>query len=157
MALLAFLWMPLSLYAKNQCGVGATVTQRNNSLLSQTVVSFTDNTFRFTNLGAITSGTSGCSNSGIVQSEQQKIYISHTYANLEEEVAKGEGPFLDSLLQLMGCSPQAKPDFVELSQQKYDEIFVEQANAEQQAEIFFQGMKALMQEPRLVNQCQPVS
>ena len=156
-ALLACLWMPFSLHAKNVCGVGATVTQRNNTLLSQSVATTTDGTFQVTNLTAITMGTSGCSNTGFVQSEQQKMYISHTYANLEEEVAKGGGPFLDSLLQLLGCSPQAKADFVQLSQQKYDEIFVEQDNPAHQTEIFFQGVQALMQEPRLVHQCQPVS
>ncbi|MBF0279931.1 MAG: DUF3015 family protein [SAR324 cluster bacterium] len=155
--LLILFVIPLSSHAKNSCGLGPTILGGNNSLVSQTVATITDGSFAITNLFAISTGTMGCSSSGIVKVEQQKMYISHTYANLEEEVAKGEGPYLDSLIQLMGCSVDAKQDFIQLSQQNYEQIFVPQDDREQQTEIFLQGITSIMNHPRLQNQCQHLS
>ena len=154
---LVLILIPGSLYAKNSCGLGPMIVQGNNALLSQTVATITDGTSALTNLGAITTGTSGCSNSGVVSIKRQKMYIRHTYSNLEEEIAKGQGPYLDSLLVVMGCSVKAKADFVQLSQQIYEKIFVEQGNQEQRTEIFWQGVSELLSHPRLQDQCQSVS
>ncbi|MBF0286660.1 MAG: DUF3015 family protein [SAR324 cluster bacterium] len=155
--LLVFILVPMSASAKNSCGLGPTVLQGSNGLLSQTVATITDSSFGITNLFAISTGTLGCSNSGIVKVEQQKMFISQTYTNLEEEIAKGDGAYLNSLIEVMGCSVDAKPEFVQLSQQKYEQIFVEQGNREQRIETFLQTITNILDHPSLQNQCQRVS
>ncbi len=145
-------------WAVNKCGVGPTVVGGSNTLLAQMGATFTDGFSSTTNLSAITSGTSGCSNDGFVQSEQQKLYVAHNYENLEEALAQGEGPYLDSLLAVLGCSKQAKAPFVALTKEHYDQLFRKADELEQRTDDFLQTLDAtVLTHPSLHHQCQPIS
>ena len=99
------------------CAVGGFVTGKSKGALEQVLAFTTNGTFWITYFGAITSGTSGCSSSGIVKEEyEQEIYVAATFDGLTEDMARGEGGYLRSFATLMGCSDELYPAFAEWSQ-----------------------------------------
>jgi hypothetical protein len=68
----------------------------------------------------ISSGTSGCTNNGmIVKEEQATVFASLTFDNLSQELAQGHGEHLVSLATLMGIPPDRQPEFFSLAQDHY--------------------------------------
>lgn len=113
----------LTFAAATDCGLGTTITRGDKSIASQTVAYTTNDTFHIT---TVASQTSGCDYSGIVQKEQlQEYYLAQTFVNLEEEAAKGKGPYLTGLAELMECTPQAYPAFGKLLQADFAQLFEE--------------------------------
>ncbi len=141
--------------AVNKCGVGPTITQ-SNTLVSQLGATFTDGSISSstTNLSAITSGTSGCTNDGFVLKGQQQLYVAHNYAQLEESLATGKGPHVDALLFLMQCSPEVKSTFVQQAQKHYTLLFPDDIAEEARTDEFLDAFQQLVQtHPNLVSQC----
>ena len=111
---LAMLWNGV---ARADCAVGGFVTNKSKGAIQQLLAFTTNGTFFLTYAGAITTGTSGCSSSGIVKDEyEQELFVSHTYDGLTQDMARGEGQYLRSFAALMGCDGALYPDFAEWSQ-----------------------------------------
>lgn len=69
---------------------------------------------------AISSGTSGCSNDGVLMSEHKVILFAElNFDNLSQEMAQGGGEHLASLATLMGIPPEYHSEFFALTQARY--------------------------------------
>ena len=96
------------------CAVGGFVTNKSKGAVQQILAFTTNSTFFITYAGAITTGTSGCTSSGIVKEEyEQEIYVAATFDGLTEDMAKGEGSYLRSFATLMGCGDELYPAFAQ--------------------------------------------
>jgi hypothetical protein len=68
----------------------------------------------------ISSGTSGCTNNGmIVKEEQATVFASLNFENLSQEMAQGHGEHLISLATLLGVPSHQQPEFFVLVQDRY--------------------------------------
>jgi hypothetical protein len=84
----------------------------------------TTNATSFSQAFGITSGTSGCSASGIVQNDKQIDYfVEVNQDDLTREMAQGEGEKLSALAALHGCqTKESQQAFSHWTQQSYDKI-----------------------------------
>jgi hypothetical protein len=106
------------------CGLGAMLWADSASkkhILQQSLIASTNATGMQT--FAITSGTSGCTNDGvIVQNERVNVFAGINFDSLTQEMAQGSGEHLSSLATLMGVPVEMQPQFFALVQQHYDAI-----------------------------------
>lgn len=106
------------------CGLGAMMWADSASkkhIIQQSLIATTNGTGMQT--FAITSGTSGCTNDGvIVKNEQVNVFAGINFDNLSQEMAQGSGEHLSSLATLMGVPEELQPQFFALVQQNYDAI-----------------------------------
>lgn len=119
LAMLAMLAMLLTgaspAWAK--CGPGPLVTMDNKGIVLQSIGATTNAILLPTQTLAITSGTSGCSNDGLVKEEyEQELFVAVNFGRLSGDIARGQGGYLDSLAELMGCERAAYPAFAALTQ-----------------------------------------
>lgn len=104
------------------CGVGYLLFQGQRGVLPQVLAVTTNGTF--VNTFGITTGTSGCSQDGIVSREHETaLYAQATIENLSQEMAQGQGEHLASLASLMGVPGDLQPVFFQLTQQHYAALF----------------------------------
>ncbi len=106
------------------CGLGAMMWADSASkkhIIQQSLIATTNGTGMQT--FAITSGTSGCTNDGvIVQKERVNVFAGINFENLSQEMAQGSGEHLSSLATLMGVPVELQPQFFALVQEHYDAI-----------------------------------
>ncbi len=104
------------------CGLGSVIIQKNSKGL-QLLAMTTNSSFLTQPLG-ITSGTSGCSASGIVQNDKQMEYfVEVNHSDLSREMAQGQGEKLNTLAALNGCAtPEAQAAFAGMAQGSFDKI-----------------------------------
>lgn len=104
------------------CGLGSLVISRNSKLL-QLFALTTNNTFFSQGFG-ITSGTSGCSSSGLVMNDKQiQYFVEVNQEDLSREMAQGHGEKLATLALLKGCTTQASQQaFAGFTQSSYSQI-----------------------------------
>ncbi|MBF0286659.1 MAG: DUF3015 family protein [SAR324 cluster bacterium] len=133
------------------CGLGSTVL-KDKSIVSQTFAYTTNGTSHIT---SVVTQTSGCDFSGVVQKEKlQEFYITKTYINLEEDAARGEGPYLTGLAELMDCSPEAHGALAQLLQSNFDQIFKEKVQDQETGKAFLQKIKQdMIKKPALASLC----
>ena len=107
------------------CGLGSVIIQKNSKGLQ--LLSMTTNSILFTQPLGITSGTSGCSSSGLVQNEKQMQYfVEVNHEELRREMAQGQGEKLFTLAQLSGCkSAESQKVFGEWTQKSYSKLVPE--------------------------------
>jgi len=99
------------------CAVGGFVVNKRTGIVEQLLAFSTNGTFFVTYSGAITSGTSGCSNSGIIKREyEQQIYVTVNYDALSGDLARGEGEHVAALAALLGCQPALRGEFGHVAQ-----------------------------------------
>src|SRR5205085_8722171 len=68
----------------------------------------------------ISSGTSGCTNDGMIFADQKvNVFASINFENLSQEMAQGGGEHLASLATLMGVPAEHQAEFFALTQEKY--------------------------------------
>jgi hypothetical protein len=112
--------------ARADCAVGGFVTNKSKGAIQQLLAFTTNGTFFLTYAGAITSGTSGCSSSGIVKDEyEQEVFVAQTFDGLTQDMARGEGGYLRSFAALMGCDRALYPEFAQWSQAHLADLAVE--------------------------------
>lgn len=97
------------------CGLGKMVFENQpKSILSQHVgstLNVPSQPF------AITSGTSGCTNNGmIVQRDVVTVFVSQNVNHVTQDIARGRGEYLASLATLMGVPPDRQAEFFSLAQ-----------------------------------------
>ena len=78
----------------------------------------TNGTFGSQTFG-ISSGTSGCTNDGVIMKNKHINMANLVFQSLAEEMAQGRGEHLASLATLLGVPEEAQPEFFALVQEKY--------------------------------------
>ncbi len=150
--LLFGLALPGSIIAASGCGFGTRLY--GDSLLGETFALSADAGSSVSNSFSITSGTSGCSNSGIVQNEKQKNFIIHTYPNLEEDIIKGSGPYLVNLVEIMGCSTTVNSEFQKSVQTTIEALVDQPIDQKTKALRFYDQLNSeLHTNPVFLNAC----
>jgi hypothetical protein len=104
------------------CGLGKLAWEDNahpKNIGTQVLMATTNGTFGSQTFG-ISSGTSGCTNDGVVFSEQKvNMFAEMNFENLSQEMAQGRGEHLASLATLMGVPAEHQAEFFALTQEKY--------------------------------------
>jgi hypothetical protein len=96
--------------------------QGQRGVLPQLLAASTNATFVST--FGMTTGTSGCSQDGVVSREHETaLYAQATIENLSQEMAQGQGEHLASLATLMGVPTELHAAFFQLTQQHYAALF----------------------------------
>jgi hypothetical protein len=115
------------------CAVGGFVVNKRTGIVEQLLAFSTNGTFFITYAGAITTGTSGCSNSGIVKEEfEQRIFVRANYDALAADLAQGQGQHETALAALLGCRPELRGEFGRVAQAHFAALVTggpEQADA----------------------------
>ncbi len=103
------------------CGLGHLAWQGKNGKLAQILAVTTNGTFGSQTFG-ITTGTSGCTASGLVRVDREQEYFANVNRDvLSVEMARGEGENLAALAALMGCSDVR--EFATFTQSHYERLF----------------------------------
>lgn len=119
---LILMFTSLSMASDAGCGAGSMLISKNSKLLQLFAVT-TNHSFWSQEFG-ITSGTSGCSASGLVMTDKESQYfVEVNQQDLTRQMAQGQGEKLETLGVLQGCkSPEAKLAFAKTTQQSFSQI-----------------------------------
>ncbi len=122
MALLSLFTVSAMAAGDAGCGLGSVIISKNSKLM-QLFAMTTNGSFSSQFLG-ITSGTSGCTSSGIVMSDKQiQYFVEVNQEDLSREMAQGNGEKLSTLALLNGCSDtNSQKAFAQFTQQSYGKI-----------------------------------
>lgn len=103
------------------CGLGHLAWGGKNGKLAQILAVTTNGTFGSQTFG-ITTGTSGCTASGLVRVDREQEYFANVNRDaLSVEMARGEGDNLVAFAALMGCTDVR--GFAAFTQSKYETLF----------------------------------
>lgn len=104
------------------CGLGSVIISKNSKGLQ--LLAMTTNSFFFTQPLGITSGTSGCSASGIVMKEKEiQYYVEVNQNEITRQMSMGKGDKVETLASLYGCqSENSKQKFIEVSKTEFGKI-----------------------------------
>ena len=103
------------------CGLGKLAWMDyggQKQIAPQVMMATTNGTFGSQTFG-ISSGTSGCTNDGVIIKNKHLNMASRAFESLAEEMAQGRGEHLASLATLLGVPEEAQPDFFALVQEHY--------------------------------------
>jgi len=106
------------------CGLGKLAWMDYGSqkqIAPQVMMATTNGTFGSQTFG-ISSGTSGCTNDGVIMKNKHINMASRAFESLAEEMAQGQGEHLASLAALLGVPEEAQPEFFALVQEKYTSL-----------------------------------
>lgn len=137
------------------CGLGSMIIQKNAKV--QQLLAMTTNQIFLTQPLGITSGTSGCSASSIVQNDKQiQYFVEVNHDDLSREMAQGQGEKLNTLAQLHGCqSTEAQSAFANMTQNSFDKIV---PSAQTEPGVMVQNLqKQLSENQQVQGLCQVAS
>ncbi len=119
---LVLIFASMSFAGDAGCGLGSMIISKNSKLL-QLFAMTTNGSFLSQGFG-ITSGTSGCSASGLVMTDKESQYfVEVNQQDLTRQMAQGQGEKLETLGVLQGCkSPEAKIAFAKTTQESFSQI-----------------------------------
>ena len=104
------------------CGLGKLAWgdfKNQKNIAPQVMMATTNGTFGSTTFG-ISSGTSGCTNDGVVWAEHKvTLFAEINFEDLSQEMAQGQGEHLTSLATLMGVPAEQQPEFLAMTQERY--------------------------------------
>jgi len=114
-------------YAQNNdntgCGLGTQAFAGKTGKVYE-IMAVTTNGTSGNQTFAISTGTLGCSNNGVIAaSNQVTAFTGSNIDKLARDAARGEGESLESLAALIGIQEKDRPAFYKLSQQKFATIF----------------------------------
>jgi hypothetical protein len=125
LALLALLVLaPVAAMAKNShpmagCGLIYAAGVRDNKTGPQIVASLFNGFFGTQTFG-ITSGTSGCTENGLVaMAVETEVFAEVNFENLRRDMAAGRGDYVTTLADLVGVKAAKREDFFVLLKDKY--------------------------------------
>ncbi len=108
------------------CGLGKMIfkdIKGNKKIVQQVVAATLNGTFGNQTFG-ITSGTSGCTNDGIVKNEEKvNVFVAVNFESLQEDMAQGQGEYLHSLANLMEIPAEHQAEFFVMTRDKYNTLF----------------------------------
>jgi len=103
------------------CGLGKLAWMDyggQKQIAPQVMMATTNGTFGSQTFG-ISSGTSGCTNDGMIMKNKHMNLASRAFESLAEDMAQGRGEHLASLAALLGVPEEDQPEFFALVQEKY--------------------------------------
>lgn len=105
------------------CGLGKMIWGSSTNKIIQGSLAATTNATAGQTY-SITTGTSGCTNHGIVQNDKQvEVFVAVNFENLKEDMVRGQGEYLQSLSNLMGVPAEKQPTFFAMAQEHYQDLF----------------------------------
>src|SRR4051794_18860727 len=116
---------PLSAMADNigNCGWGAKLFDGQSGVAPQVLAVTTNGTFGNQTFG-ITSGTSGCTQDGVVRSNwKTAMFIDNNMNKLARDMSVGKGETLESLASLLGMDGADKAVFFNTTKSHFTQIF----------------------------------
>jgi len=106
------------------CGLGKLAWSDyggQKQIAPQVMMATTNGTFGSQTFG-ISSGTSGCTNDGIIMKNKHVNLAYGTFNSLKQEMAQGQGEHLASLATLLGVPLEQQPLFFSLVQERYTSL-----------------------------------
>ena len=116
---------PATAFADNvgTCGWGAKLMEGNSGIAPQVLAVTTNGTSGNQTFG-ITSGTSGCTQDGVVRSTwKTAMFVDGNMNKLARDMSVGHGESLDSLANLLGMDAAHKELFSQTAKANFAEIF----------------------------------
>ena len=111
-----------SMDASGSCGVGSKLFEGKRGIAPQVLAMTTNGTF-FQTI-AVTAGTSGCSQDGVVKSNwKTAMFIDGNKPKLARDMSTGSGETLESLAKLIGVKDQDKAAFFHATKENFARIF----------------------------------
>jgi hypothetical protein len=109
------------------CGWGSKVFAGQSGIIPQ-VLAVTTNGTSGNQTFAISSGTSGCTQNGVVKSNwKTAMFVDGNKTKLARDMSAGQGETLDSLANLLGVEQSDKPAFFQLAKSNFSEIYKNQS------------------------------
>jgi hypothetical protein len=104
------------------CGVGSSIFNGQRGVAPQVLAATTNGTFM--NTVAITFGTSGCTQDGVVSSSWKiSMFIDGTRVALARDAAAGQGENLDALAVVMGVKADDRAAFAAAIKSNFSSVF----------------------------------
>lgn len=135
------------------CGLGSMIWKKN-SIVSALFRSTTNHSFS-SQLFGITTGTSGCSQHSIVKRDMYPVYYAE--ANLPElryELAQGQGEYVATFAEVLGCSPEARAEFATWAQGSYSKLF---KNENANSQDFLKGLGKELKQTSFASSCDNIA
>lgn len=107
------------------CGVGklAWGDYKGQKQIAPQMMMATTNAITGTVTFGISSGTSGCTNDGVVmKASQVQVFANSSFENLTQEMAQGRGEHLTSLATLLGVPAEQQGEFFAMTQERYTSL-----------------------------------
>lgn len=105
------------------CGLGTMLLKGKQGVAPQVLAITTNGTY-YNQTFAISSGTSGCTKDGVIQSPSKiKVITAAQLDGLARDVAQGEGEVLDSLAEVMAIEDVDQKLFRATMQGNFERIF----------------------------------
>ncbi|MBI3621392.1 MAG: DUF3015 domain-containing protein [Nitrospirae bacterium] len=110
------------------CGLGKILWGQpgftgKHHIMQQVLASTTNGTFGTQTFG-ISTGTSGCTNDGVIAENQKvNVFADANLDRLRQEMAQGQGEYLASFASLIGVPADRRNDFYALTQARYTFLF----------------------------------
>ncbi|HQI81174.1 MAG TPA: DUF3015 family protein [Deltaproteobacteria bacterium] len=126
-ALVVFLALPATVCLAGQsntgCGLGSVIFKGQEGLLFQVLAVTTNGTFGNQTFG-ITSGTLNCAQpSRFASNERINTYVSENMDNLANDIARGQGEYLNTLAVLMDVPEGSRTAFYTTLQGNFSRIY----------------------------------
>ena len=156
---LIFLLFSSTSYGVNDnanCGPGKSMASNTNAIVTVNISS------SFTYAAATTSSTSGCdgpfASDGPTSGRFTQIFLARNYQRISEEIAQGQGKYLETVAGLMGCPKAAKALFFQVTHQVYPELFPSLPVNDREKYVAAQGLMDTMkhhiaENPQLSQMC----
>ncbi len=106
------------------CGLGKLAWSDyagQKQIAPQVMMATTNGTFGSQTFG-ISSGTSGCTNDGVIMKSKHVNLASGAFDRLKQEMAQGQGEHLASLATLLGVPAENQPEFFSMLQERYSQL-----------------------------------
>jgi len=114
------------------CGWGAKLMEGNGGIAPQVLAVTTNGTSGNQTFG-ITSGTSGCTQDGVVHSTwKTAMFVDGNMNKLARDMSVGSGETLDSLANLLGMDGAHKAMFSQVAKANFSEIFASDSVSSEQ-------------------------
>ena len=152
-----FFYGSIQAYADNYigCGLGSMIW-RQNSILSAIPGITTNQTFS-SQLFGISSGTSGCTQHGLVKRDMMPVYYAEAnMENLRREMSLGKGENVTTFAETFGCKNVAKDKFAAVARKHYQELSA-YMNAETVGEFVSVVKDMMSTEEELKKHCSLIS
>jgi hypothetical protein len=108
--------------ADGGCGVGSKFFDGQKGVAPQVLAMTTNGTSG--QIFAVTSGTSGCTQDGVVKSNwKMAMFIDGNKEKLARDMSTGSGESLESLAKLIGVQDQHKATFFQATKENFAKIF----------------------------------
>ncbi|MCB0347058.1 MAG: DUF3015 domain-containing protein [Bdellovibrionales bacterium] len=117
--------IPASAMAQNvgKCGWGSKLMDGQSGIAPQ-VLAVTTNGTSGNQTFAITTGTSGCTQDGVVRSNwRTAMFIDENVTKIARDMSVGEGETLESLASLLGMNDADKAVFFQVAKENFEVIF----------------------------------